>query len=275
MARVQTVAQTEQTARPWKTAVRNLAVMGRSCTNCGSTQIRPSNRRTALDILLACVFLAPFRCRICHNRFYRIWRPSLRHPADPSALPVLMDPPPAPRMLFIPAPPQGFGMNQNRRRAIEPPRIDPKPIWPKHNQSQYMPLTRENEVTASVPSGASHPVGATPTNRVVILESDLSIRKLLRRLLERRGYAAVEISQPAELCPLFRDRQADLLIADISDRGEISAECVLALANEHRSLKILALSAEPLRNEIPERLLVLPKPFALDSFVDSVAGLLK
>ena len=78
MARVPSVAQTEQTFRPLAIAVRKLAVVGRFCANCGSPEIRPSNRRNALDILLACLFLAPFRCRVCRERFYRIWRPSLQ-----------------------------------------------------------------------------------------------------------------------------------------------------------------------------------------------------
>jgi hypothetical protein len=47
------------------------------------------------------------------------------------------------------------------------------------------------------------------------------------------------------------------------------------MALAHPQLKILALSAESLRDsEIPGRLLALPKPFPLDSFIDSVEGLL-
>jgi hypothetical protein len=50
---------------------------------------------------------------------------------------------------------------------------------------------------------------------------------------------------------------------------------VLKLARALPGLKILALSSEPLPdNESPERLLVLPKPFPLDSFVDGVDHLL-
>ena len=120
----------------------------------------------------------------------------------------------------------------------------------------------------------SRPILGIQPDRVVILESDLSIRKLLRRLLERRGYLAVEISRPQELCPIFRDRRADLLVVDVS-AGEVNSECVVSLANAHPDLKILALSAEPFKGTMPGRLLVLPKPFPLEDFVDCVTRLLQ
>jgi DNA-binding NtrC family response regulator len=110
---------------------------------------------------------------------------------------------------------------------------------------------------------------------IVILESDLSIRKLLRRLLERRGYFTVEIEQVDGLAGELRNRRADLLIVDVSATPETGVDAILALARVHPSLKILALSAETINSEIPDRLLVLPKPFPLDRFVDCVDRLLQ
>jgi two-component system cell cycle response regulator CpdR len=112
----------------------------------------------------------------------------------------------------------------------------------------------------------------------LILESDLSIRKLLYRLLDRRGYAIAEIDQAAELPGQLRDRPADLLIVDYSPAREDNVE-LGTLARAHPRSKILALSEEPLAftepdNELLSRLMVLPKPFALDSFVDCVERLL-
>jgi CheY-like chemotaxis protein len=245
MPRIPSVAQTEPSFRPLATAVRKLAVTRRSCANCGSLEIRPSNRRNALDVVLACVFLAPFRCRVCRGRFYRMWRPSLLRSTDPPIAPLLL----------MPA----------RRTILALDAVEPRRLEPEHVRAL-------SESPAAQPEPAQ-PIATSPAP-ILILESDLSIRKLLRRLLERRGYNAVEVAQAEDLAAEMLDRNVDLLIVDVS-AVEAGVEAVVAFARALPSLKILALSAEPLlANEIPERLLVLPKPFALDSFVDCVDRLL-
>jgi CheY-like chemotaxis protein len=321
MVRVPSVAKTEQTARPLATKdVGKLAVTGRSCGNCGSIEIRPSNRRNAMDILLACVLLVPFRCRACRKRFYRVWRRGLEHSPDPPIAPVLV----MPARRKVP-----------KVDAISPRRIELEPVPSQRNQTVLIPpgpelipagmnadvirsapsasapidrpaaeleLPEEKpaEVRASPPQpllaaipgaaapsaaargpaalGAAAP-GAAALGAILILESDLSIRKLLRRLLERRGYFIMEIEQADHLASRLRNRRADLLIVDVSPTGEPSVKALVALAPAHPGLKILALSAESLARaehdgEIPGCLSVLPKPFPLDSFVDCVDRLL-
>jgi two-component system cell cycle response regulator CpdR len=313
MARLSSVAQTERTGRPLAIAVRKLAVAGRSCGACGSTEIRPSNRRNALDILLACALLAPFRCRICRTRFYLFWRPSLKPVPDPPVAPLLMMPAPrkVPKNEAIPVrrltlesvpptrqPPELISVRLKPDAAAWAP-IESSPAGPE------VPDGRLDEVGASASSppvevpdlstppapipdvlavsgpaltDAPAPPAAGPSGTILILESDLSIRKLLYRLLDRRGYAIAEIDQAAELPGQLRDRPADLLIVDYSPAREDNVE-LGTLARAHPRSKILALSEEPLAftepdNELLSRLMVLPKPFALDSFVDCVERLL-
>jgi CheY-like chemotaxis protein len=258
MARVPSVAQTESTFRPLTTAARKLAVAGRSCANCGSEAIRPSTRRNALDILLACLFLAPFRCRVCRGRFYLIWRPSLQNPPEPPTAPLMMT---APRRSLL------------NLDSIEPRRIEPEPVHPLAKEPHLVHLPRP-EIAVRGVDLIEPPPQPLPCS-IVILESDLSIRKLLRRLLERRGYLTVEIEQVDGLASELRNRRADLLIVDVSATPETGLEAILALARVHPNLKILALSAETLDSEIPGRLLVLPKPFPLDRFVDCVDRLVQ
>jgi CheY-like chemotaxis protein len=246
MPRIPSVAQTEPSFRPLATAARKLAVTGRSCANCGSHEIRPSNRRNALDVLLACVFLAPFRCRVCRGRFYRMWRPSLQRATHPPIAPLLL----------VPARRTDFAMDGVELRRSEPESV---PAFVASPAAEPQPV---------------RPIASTTPGPILILESDLSIRKLLRRLLERRGYNTVEVAEADDLAGELLDHNVDLLIVDVST-VEAGVEAVVAFARALPSLKILALSAEPLlTNEIPERLLVLPKPFALDSFVDCVDRLL-
>ena len=268
MARVPSVAQTEQTFRPLSAVARMLAVAGRCCANCGSPEIRPSNRRNALDVVLACLFLAPFRCRVCRVRFHLLWRPSLQHPPD-------SEPPSAPLLI---TPPQRSFLNLN---STEPRLIEPQPVHPLNHAPQLIAVPQPEieirgvDVIDAAPVETSQPIPAAP-GPILILESDLSIRKLLRRLLERRGYLTVEISHAGHLAGELRDRHADLLIVDVSAVPETGVEGLVALAHAYPSLKILVLSAESIQDsEIPGRLLALPKPFALDRFVDCVDRLLE
>jgi len=246
MARVLGLVQTEQPIRPLTAAVRKLAVAGRACSSCGSREIRPSNRRNALDILLACVFLAPFRCRVCRERFYRVWRPSLQSPPDSPSVPLLV----IPVRRSLPA-----------LHPLEPASIDTPVAAPE------LPEERPAEIH-TLPT---QPILAAVPGPVLIFESDLSIRKLLRRLLERRGYFIVEIAAAEGLALELRDRRASLLIVDTSTMEGSGVEILVALARAHPSLKILALSEDSYQgHEIPGRLLALSKPFSLDRFVDCV-----
>ena len=270
MARVPSVAQTEQPLRPFATAVRKLAVMARTCAYCGSAEIRPSNRRNALDVLLACLFLAPFRCKVCRMRFYRVWRPSFLRPPDPPVAPLLV----------MPARRKVLALD-----IISPTHIEPEPVHPQRNQPHLIPLGGnvdviapqlvESQTFASYQEPAEPILTAQP-GCILILEDDLSIRKLLRRLLDRRGYFTVEIANAADLAAQLLERRAGLLIVDVPPGAENGVKEVAALADAHPALKILALSAEKLPDfEIPGRLLVLPKPFPLESFVDCVEQLLE
>jgi len=111
---------------------------------------------------------------------------------------------------------------------------------------------------------------------ILILESDLSIRKLLRRLLDRRGYFSHEVSKPEDLGTELRERRVDLLILDAALLGANGLDNALALSHVHPDLKILALSLESLNTAgIPERCLALTKPFSLESFLESVDRLLE
>jgi CheY-like chemotaxis protein len=251
MARVLGLVQTEQPIRPLAAAVRKLAVAGRACGSCGSIEIRPSNRRNALDIMLACVFLAPFRCLICRGRFYRVWRPSLQFPADPPSMPLLVMP--------VQRDPPAF-------RPVEPASIESPVAEPELPE----------EKPAEIHTPPSQPTLAAVPGPILILECDLSIRKLLRRLLERRGYFIVEIAEAEGLALELRGRRASLLIVDTSAMEGSVVEAMVALARAHPSLKILALSTHSFEgHEIPGRLLALPKPFSLDRFVECVDRILE
>jgi hypothetical protein len=247
MARIPNAVLSERALRPLIRAVRKAAITGKSCPACGSAEVRRSARWGFLDAVLTCLFLAPFRCRVCRGRFYRVW-PVFKKPAEPTGAPVFIMP--RPLLEIDPPAPHLSGSS-----FIDPPRTQPG-----------SPLPRLVEP----PSIADQPLRFTRPRSILILESDPSIRRLLRRLLDRGGYFTHEVIQPDDLPAELRDRRVDLLI--IAD--ELNS--VLAAAHVYPHLKILTLCSDSLNgNEIPGRLIALAKPFSLESFLESVDRLLE
>jgi DNA-binding NtrC family response regulator len=118
----------------------------------------------------------------------------------------------------------------------------------------------------------------TAPRTILIRENDLSIRKLLRRLLERRGYLVIENEEADHLANRLRNRRADLIVVDVMPAVEPGMKTLVELVTAHPGLKILALSSPGSAEHsesLPDRLLVLPKPFRLDSFVDCVDRLME
>jgi CheY-like chemotaxis protein len=240
MAFVPNVAPGERAFRPLIRAVRRVGISAASCPLCGSADVRRSHRRFFLDFALACFLLVPFRCRNCRARFVRVWRPAFSQPAQPPRAPVLIMPSQRleidPLEFYLPEPPRAHPLP----RLVEPPPI------------------------------AEQPLRFTRPRSILILESDASIRKLLRRLLDRRGYFTHEVIEPEDLPAELRERRVDLLI--VAD-GLNSA---LALAHLHPNLKILALSVDALNGaEIPGRCMALTKPFSFEIFLECVDRLLE
>ncbi len=239
MAMVPNIAPGERVFRPLMRAMRRAASAGTSCPACGSTDVRRSLRRGFNDRVLACFFLVPFRCRACRARgarFFRLWRPAFKIPAEPLRASLLIMLRPLPEIdaleLHLPEPP--------------PPRPAPRLI--------------------------GHP----RPRSVLLLESDPSIRKLLRRLLDRRGYFTHEVMAAEDLGAELRERRVDLLVIESSPAGSNGLGATLALAHIHPTLKILALSMDPENGaEFAGRCLALAKPFASQMFLDSVDRLLE
>jgi CheY-like chemotaxis protein len=141
-------------------------------------------------------------------------------------------------------------------------------------QAETVPLHALTPRPSQIRTLSSRPLLSRSPGRILILENDLSIRDLLCRLLERGGYSSVQIQETQNLASELKAHHAELLVIDVSTTKGI--DTAIALARIHPNLKILALVAGSLDgNAIPGRLQVLPKPFALDSFVDCVDHLME
>ena len=108
---------------------------------------------------------------------------------------------------------------------------------------------------------------------ILIVGDDPAIRKLLRRLLDRRGYVTHEIADASEIPGEMQRRPVDLLIIDaMTDVRD--PEILFSFARARPDLKILALSLDSVQSALPPGCLRLTKPFSLDRFLECVDRLL-
>ena len=140
-------------------------------------------------------------------------------------------------------------------------RIDVAPILPPRSQPRLIPPRKAEAARSAfierLEAGirSPKPLPDMSPGSVLILEGDLSIRKLLRRLLDRRGYKTVEVAQAADLETELRNGFADLLVIDVSESEPIGTPALVSLARAHPGLKILALSVEASQShQLPGRL---------------------
>jgi CheY-like chemotaxis protein len=241
-------------------AARAGANTGVSCPTCGSDDFRRSLRRTFLDAALACCFIAPFRCRACRARFYYwLWCPAFNEPPQPFHVPVFI----MPRQIF-------------EIHPVDAHPAEPDSAEPNFAEPRRTPPERLLPPLVELPLTAAQPVRFIRLRSILILENDPSIRKLLRRLLHRRGYFTHEVLQPEDIPAELRERRVDLLIIDASLMGANGLDAALALASVHPNLKILKLSVDSLDvAEIPGRCSALTKPFSSETFLESVDRLLE
>jgi CheY-like chemotaxis protein len=81
----------------------------------------------------------------------------------------------------------------------------------------------------------------TPTS-ILIADDDADIRRFLRNVLERAGYAVWEASDGKEAMALAHQMRLDLVILDLIMPEQEGFETIQALKREYPSLKIIAMS---------------------------------
>ena len=116
---------------------------------------------------------------------------------------------------------------------------------------------------------------AQPPHRVLIVEDEVTLRRIIARNLTSRGVAVEEVGTAGEAVGIVVTRPPDLLLLDVNlpDR---SGWDVLRELREHGveipTIVISAVRPNPKRIEEFRPLAYLPKPFPLDALLQLVIG---
>jgi CheY-like chemotaxis protein len=78
--------------------------------------------------------------------------------------------------------------------------------------------------------------------KVLVIDDDDQFRLMMRRLLEKEGYAVHEASNGKEGIKAFRKLQTDVVVTDIIMPEVEGVETILSLRKEFPNVKIIAIS---------------------------------
>jgi YesN/AraC family two-component response regulator len=117
---------------------------------------------------------------------------------------------------------------------------------------------------------------------ILIIDDELQIRVMMRRILEKVGYDVYEASDGKEGIKLFRAKPTDLVITDIIMPEKEGLETILDLRHDFPKIKIIAISGggkTGLPNFLPAAkkfgaIRTLPKPFGKDDLLKLVKEVL-
>lgn len=140
----------------------------------------------------------------------------------------------------------------------------------------YLPVTQERPV---VDPESVTPLADGAGEKIVLVEDEEPVRRLVTRILERAGYDVLAFGSGAEaldqICP---DVRYDLLLTDVVMSGMTGVELANRLISQHSELKVLLMSGYTEEVLFPDqedssRSLLL-KPFGQDELLNKVRELL-
>ncbi|EFQ22797.1 response regulator [Aminomonas paucivorans] len=114
--------------------------------------------------------------------------------------------------------------------------------------------------------------------RILVIEDDDSVRKLIRRILEGAGYTVLEAPDGVQGVQVYREQRPDLVLTDIFMPGKEGLETILELGLLDPEVRIIAVSGGGnmgILNPLPMAaklgaLRTLSKPFSGKELVDLV-----
>jgi CheY-like chemotaxis protein len=77
---------------------------------------------------------------------------------------------------------------------------------------------------------------------ILVIDDDIEMRRILRKLLEREGYQVLEASDGDEGIKLYQKNQIELIITDLLMPGKEGIETIIQLKQDFPDIKIIAMS---------------------------------
>lgn len=111
--------------------------------------------------------------------------------------------------------------------------------------------------------------------RILVIDDDASIRRLLRGVLERQGYDVVEAEDGYEGLQRYWTEIPDVVITDMQMPGMDGLQLIMELRRTCPTAKIIAISGgqRTLNQARPLAQCVFEKPFQLGNFMAAVREL--
>lgn len=78
--------------------------------------------------------------------------------------------------------------------------------------------------------------------QILVIDDEPSIRFLLKKMLEREGYAVITASDGDEGMKLFQESFFDLVITDILMPEKEGIEIIMEIKREHPDIPVIAIS---------------------------------
>jgi DNA-binding NtrC family response regulator len=122
-----------------------------------------------------------------------------------------------------------------------------------------------------------------PTQRILVVDDDASIRRALTILLSKAGYEVTQASDGFEAVRLWRDHGADLVITDLHMPKKDGIETIIELLSHTPGARIIAMSGGGQTKRLDllgnmallGSVLTIEKPFTLAEMMTVVSRALK
>ena len=123
------------------------------------------------------------------------------------------------------------------------------------------------------------PAAEKPT--VLVVDDEEDLRDIMRRMLERRGYATLVAGNPEEAMSVCREHPGDIaaLVTDLTLPGQSGGELAGAVSDLRPGLGIVYISGLPKDMAVTQGLvgddaLLVKKPFTADALLDALRTVL-
>lgn len=121
---------------------------------------------------------------------------------------------------------------------------------------------------------------APNTYRILVIDDEPDIRRLLRLALEEAGYEVWEAQEGEDGLAIARQKECDLAIVDLFMPGKEGLETILALRRDMPQIKLIAMSGGSGHTDMLPAARsfgadqTIHKPYELDTLLTSIAALL-